>query len=95
MHRPNLIVRRHGAMTFGLGYFQDGVWIDHLAAGDAATQEAAGHAAADDVTSIDAIHQLFSCCVDAVDGELSLMDRDDSVQPAGMILQAVAGAAQG
>jgi hypothetical protein len=81
-------------MTFGLGYFQDGVWIDHLAAGDAAIQEATGHAA-DDVSAIDAIHQLFSCCIDPVDGEPSLVGRDDAVQPAGMIFQAVAGAAQG
>ena len=94
MHRPNLILRRHGAMTFGLGYFQDGVWIDHLAANGAATQESAGRVAADDVTALDAIHHLFSCCFDPVDGLLPLVDRDDVVPTAGMNLQAVAGTAQ-
>ncbi len=90
MHRPNLILRRHGAMTFGLGYFQDGVWIDHLEAGDAGSPESAGHLAADDVTAIDAIHQLLSCCADAVDVRLPVVERDDAVPAGGVILPAVA-----
>lgn len=82
-------------MSFGLGYFQDGVWIDHLAADDAATQASAGHAGADDGSAIDAIHHLFSCCTDPVDGELLLVDRHNAVPTAEMILQAVAGTAHG
>jgi hypothetical protein len=91
MHRPNLIIRRLGAKTFGLGYFQDGVWIDHLAADDAAAPQSAGRAAADDVTAIDVIHQLFSCCADPVDGEQL---RGEAGSEAEMIFQAVAGTAQ-
>jgi hypothetical protein len=29
MHRPTLILRRFGAVSFGLGYLEDGAWIDH------------------------------------------------------------------
>ena len=29
MHRRNLILRRFGELSFGLGYFEDGVWVDH------------------------------------------------------------------
>ena len=30
-----LVIRRFGAMSFGIGYYEDGVWIDH-ASGDPA-----------------------------------------------------------
>ena len=93
MHRPNLILRRHGPMTFALGYIQDGVWIDHLAAENAATSESAGRTAAENVTAIDVIHQLISCCADPVVGEVSLVDREDGALTAGTVFQAVAGTA--
>jgi hypothetical protein len=95
MHRPNLILRRHGPLTFGLGYFQEGVWIDHLAADDAAIGEAIGAMqVTDEATAIDAIHQLLSCCPDPVDAQLPIVERDDAVQTGGVIFRAVAGTAQ-
>ncbi len=32
MHRRTLIMRRFGEMSFGLGYVEDGVWVDHAIA---------------------------------------------------------------
>jgi hypothetical protein len=65
MHRRNLIIRRFGALDFGLGYFDDGVWVDH-AAGDRIvpgtdTREPGS-------APIDVVHEWLSCC-DEPDGE--------------------------
>ena len=54
MHRRTLIVRRFGVLSFGLGYFEDGVWIDHMAAPAAQTDD----------TEIAAIHRWLGCCGD-------------------------------
>jgi hypothetical protein len=95
MHRPNLILRRHGALTFGLGYLHDGVWVDHLAAGDTAIRDSVDRLAApEDATAIDVVHRWLSCCADPVERELPLVDRDDAVPVVGVILQAVAGTAE-
>ena len=93
MHRPKLILRRHGAMTFGIGYFQDGVWVDHLVADHPAAPEAADDWDADgDATAMDAVHEWFSCCADRVELELP------AAEPAGaapaFVLQAVAATAE-
>ena len=29
MHRRNLIIRRFGTLDFGIGYYEDGAWVDH------------------------------------------------------------------
>ena len=64
MHRRNLILRRFGALTFGLGYFEDGEWVDHTALPDRGRDlRIAGTASADRV----AIHALLSCCEPASD----------------------------
>jgi hypothetical protein len=54
MNRRKLVVRRFGVLSFGLGYFEDGIWIDHLAApaGDTDGPEMA------------AIHAWLDCCGD-------------------------------
>ena len=57
MHRRTLTLRRFGPLSFGLGYFEDGTWIDH-AAGDRAIVDATGREA----EAIDAIHAWFGCC---------------------------------
>ena len=62
MHRRRLILRRFGVMTFGLGYFEEGVWVDHLAA-PAAQADA----------EIAAIHALLGCCPDVSDGREEAM----------------------
>ena len=32
MHRRTLVMRRFGELSFGLGYVEDGVWVDHAVA---------------------------------------------------------------
>ena len=51
MDRRKLIVRRFGVLSFGLGYFENGVWVDHLVAPDAAYDDGVAE-----------IHALLGCC---------------------------------
>jgi hypothetical protein len=67
MHRRNLILRRFGALSFGLGYFDAGTWIDHTALPDCGRDLAiAGVVSAADRS---AIHALLSCCTQETDGQ--------------------------
>jgi hypothetical protein len=63
MDRRKLIVRRFGVLSFGLGYFEDGVWIDHLAAPSGET----------DAAEMGAIHAWLDCCGDRPDGRLAAL----------------------
>ena len=63
MHRRNLTVRRFGALSFGLGYFDDGVWVDHsVADGAVLTTVAAEDGPASGRVDAAAIHQWYACC---------------------------------
>ena len=69
MHRRSLTLRRFGALSFGLGYFEDGVWIDHSVDGDASSaDDASAPRAAGDRIDPDAVHQWYSCCGSEADG---------------------------
>ena len=85
-------------MTFGLGYFEDGVWIDHLAADDRGVRVRADEAVGQHGSSpIDVVHQLLSCCADpaeSADAESIGQGRDSSVAAIGITLRAAAGTAQ-
>ena len=61
MHRRNLVVRRFGVLSFGLGYFEDGVWIDHEA-GDGLLTDAE--------PEIQAVHAWLPCCPPGADAVL-------------------------
>jgi hypothetical protein len=61
MHRRSLIMRRFGEMSFGLGYVEDGVWIDHAVA-VARGEDLLAAASAADREALDAIHAWFACC---------------------------------
>jgi hypothetical protein len=52
MHRGNLIIRRFGALDFGIGYYDDGVWVDH--AHDSAERSGAA--------PMDTVHDWLACC---------------------------------
>jgi hypothetical protein len=52
MHRPTLILRRFGPLTFGLGYYDDGIWVDHEPTGDVPASDAA----------MGVVHGWLSCC---------------------------------
>lgn len=51
MHRPTLILRRFGPLTFGIGYYEDGTWVDHAA--DTARAVPASN---------DVVHEWLGCC---------------------------------
>jgi len=82
-------------MTFGLGYFQDGVWVDHLAADDHGVREHAADTLGEhDGDPMDVVHQWFFCCADAVEPESVAREGDGAVVAVGIALGAVAGTAQ-
>ena len=49
-------------MSFGLGYFEEGIWIDHSSGDDT------GPAGSADV-ALDAVHRWYGCCVDSTTAE--------------------------
>lgn len=83
MHRRTLIMRRFGELSFGLGYVEEGVWVDHAVA-IARGEDLLAHASEADRAALDAIHAWFSCCDGAV--------RDVEVGD-GRALVAIAGSA--
>jgi hypothetical protein len=83
MHRPSLIMRRFGVMSFGLGYVEDGVWVDHAVA-IARGVDLLADASPADRAALDAVHAWFACC-DAATA--------DAVAGDGPVLVAIAGSA--
>jgi hypothetical protein len=83
MHRRSLIVRRFGVASFGLGYLEDGVWVDHALA-VARGEDLLVDASPADRAALDAIHTWFSCC----DGAIT-----DGAAGDGRALIAIAGSA--
>ena len=73
MHRRTLTLRRFGPLSFGLGYFEDGRWVDH-AAGDLAIVDGTDQERA----SIDAIHGWFGCCQQAEPVALEIVQRAEA-----------------
>ncbi len=65
MHRRNLILRRFGVMSFGLGYVEDGMWVDHAVA-IARGEDLLADASPADRAALDAIHAWFTCCDGAI-----------------------------
>jgi hypothetical protein len=61
MYRRNLILRRFGVASFGLGYVEDGVWVDHAVA-IARGEDLLSGASEADRAALDAIHAWFTCC---------------------------------
>ena len=60
MHRPTLILRRFGTVSFGLGYLEDGAWVDHTTLPDRGRDlEIAGTTTEEDRR---ALHAMLECC---------------------------------
>lgn len=83
MYRRSLVLRRFGSLDFGLGYFEDGIWVDHTALADGGASIGIGDG------SFVAIHDLLGCCalrsrpirVEAGTLAATLVDRRENVQP--------------
>jgi hypothetical protein len=86
MHRRTLILQRFGELSFGLGYVEDGVWVDHALA-IARGEDLLTNASDADRAAVDAIHAWFACC-DGLIGEVG--DREVGE---GRDLVAIAGSA--
>ena len=71
MHRRTLMLRRFGPMSFGLGYFEEGVWVDHSTANGVDLLSDQGERRPRE-EPMDAVHQWFTCCGEQVtDGAAS------------------------
>ena len=78
MYRRSLVLRRFGPVDFGLGYFENGAWIDHTSLADGG----AGLGLADGAFS--AVHDLLGCCrkpIEAAGGIGAERMRPISIQP--------------
>jgi hypothetical protein len=69
MHRRTLVMRRFGELSFGLGYVEEGVWIDHAVA-VARGDDVLGNASPAERVALDAIHGWFACCDGAITDEV-------------------------
>lgn len=69
MHRRTLTLRRFGEMSFGLGYFEDGIWVDHSVPEGTMLGALTGGNAAPSDRAIDAVHQWYACCAGSTEGE--------------------------
>jgi hypothetical protein len=78
-----LILRRFGELSFGLGYVENGVWVDHATA-IARGEDLLTNASEADRSALDAIHDWFACC----DGAIS-----DAEVGEGRALVAIGGSA--
>ena len=58
MHRSTLTLRRFGPMSFGLGYYENGIWVDHSGSVEGAAPQSGDR-------ELDAIHQWYGCCADS------------------------------
>lgn len=65
MHRRTLIMRRFGELSFGLGYVEDGIWVDHAVAARRG-EDLLAHASDAERAALDAIHSWFACCDGAI-----------------------------
>jgi hypothetical protein len=83
MHRRTLVMRRFGELSFGLGFVEEGLWVDHAVA-IARGEDLLAHASEADRAALDAIHAWFACC----DGAISEVEVGD-----GRALVAIAGSA--
>ena len=83
MHRRTLVMRRFGELSFGLGYLEEGVWVDHAVA-RARGEDLLANASEADRAALAAIHAWFACC----DGAISDVEAGE-----GRALVAIAGSA--
>jgi hypothetical protein len=67
MQRRRLTIRRFGPLSFGIGYLENGVWIDH--------SEVPG-AGADEEDAMALLHDWYGCCPEASRDDASvILDR--------------------
>jgi hypothetical protein len=73
MHRSTLTLRRFGPMSFGLGYYEDGIWVDHSGSTE-------GTAPQSDDVALDAVHRWYGCCADSTAAQSSVIADETEVR---------------
>lgn len=72
MHRSTLTLRRFGPLSFGLGYYENGTWVDH-------SGSAEGTAPRSGDLALDAVHQWYGCCADTTAAQPSAITDTSAV----------------
>lgn len=62
MHRRTLVLRRFGGMSFALGCFEDGDWVDHTVLRQRPGWPEPAEMTAVERSALDAVHTWFDCC---------------------------------
>ena len=70
MHRSTLTLRRFGPMSFGLGYYENGTWVDHAGSAE-------GTATQSGDLALDAVHRWYGCCTDSTAAQSSAIADED------------------
>ena len=73
MHRPTLTLRRFGPMSFGLGYYENGIWVDHAGSAEENAPVSGDRA-------MDTVHQWYGCCIDSTADQSSLIADETDVR---------------
>ena len=60
-------------MSFGLGYFENGAWVDHSGSAD-------GTASQSGDIALDAVHQWYGCCADSTAAQPSVIADETEVR---------------
>jgi hypothetical protein len=74
MHRSTLTLRRFGPMSFGLGYYENGIWVDHSRSADGKVSQPGD-------VALDAVHRWYGCCVDPTAAQSSVMADEPDARP--------------
>ena len=73
MHRPTLTLRRFGPMSFGLGYYENGTWVDHSGSAEGSTPPSGD-------VALDAVHRWYGCCADSSAAHSSVIADETEVR---------------
>jgi hypothetical protein len=74
MHRSTLTLRRFGPMSFGLGYYENGIWVDH-------SGSAEGNVSQPGDVALEAVHRWYGCCADSTAAQSSVIADETDVRP--------------
>ena len=73
MHRSTLTLRRFGPMSFGLGYYENGIWVDHSGSTAGSTSQSGD-------VALDAVHRWYGCCADSAAARSSVIADETDVR---------------
>ena len=60
-------------MSFGLGYYENGTWVDHSASAE-------GNASQPGDVALDAVHRWYGCCADSSAPQSSVIADETDVR---------------